>query len=234
MIRPKTVFCLSLALALALIPAACSREDGARLQAQRVAAPEQSGVDRGATTPARDRAARPPAARPSLPEGTPLLVRTTTTLSTRTQEAGQSFIAHLQQALVVDGRVIAPKGAELLGLIVDSDKGGRVKGRSSLGIQMTRLHTAAGPTIAISTSTYTVIANASKGKDAAKVGIGSGVGAAIGAIVGGGKGAAIGAAAGAGAGAGTVLATHGDAAVIPSETVLPFTLNAPAALAQAR
>lgn len=234
MIRPNTVFCLSLALTLALIPVACSRDDGATLQAQKAAAPEQSSVERSAATPHRDRVARPPAAPPSLPEGTPLLVRTSTTLSTKTQETGQSFVAHLQQALVVDGRVLAPKGAELLGVIVDSDRGGRVKGRSSLGVQMTRLHTAAGPTIAISTSTYTVVANATKGKDAAKVGIGSGVGAAIGAIVGGGKGAAIGAAAGAGAGAGTVLATHGDAAVIPSETVLQFTLNAPAALAQAR
>lgn len=232
--NPRTVFCLSLALALALIPAACSRDDGTRLQANGTAAPEQSSADRGATTPRRDRVARPPAAPPSLPEGTPLMVRTTTALSTKTQAAGQSFIAHLEQALVVDGRVIAPKGAELQGLIIDSDKGGRVKGRSFLAVQMTRLHTAAGPTIAISTNTYTVVADATKGKDAAKIGIGSGVGAAIGAIVGGGKGAAIGAAAGAGAGAGTVLATHGDSAVIPSETLLQFTLSAPAALAQAR
>lgn len=232
--NPRTVFCLSFAVALALIPAACNQEDGTRLQARRAAAPEQSSEDRGASTPRRDRVARTPAAPPSLPAGTPLMVRTTTALSTKTQEAGQSFIAHLEQALVVDGRVIAPKGAELQGLIIDSDKGGRVKGRSSLAVQMTRLHTAAGPTIAIATSTYTVVADATKGKDAVKVGIGSGVGAAIGAIVGGGKGAAIGAAAGAGAGAGTVLATHGDAAVIPSETVLQFTLSAPAALAQAR
>jgi hypothetical protein len=228
------VICMSLALALALIPAACSRDDGTRLQAEGAIAPESSRVARGAAAPRQDRVTRPPAAPPSLPEGTALTIRTTTALSTKTQEAGQSFIAHLDQALVVDGRVIAPKGAELQGLIVDSDKGGRVKGRSSLAVQMTRLHTAAGPTIAISTSTHTVIADATKGKDAVKVGIGSGVGAAIGAIVGGGKGAAIGAAAGAGAGAGTVLATHGDAAVIPSETVLHFTLSAPATLAQAR
>jgi hypothetical protein len=234
MMNPRRVCCLSLALALALIPAACSRDEGTNLEANGTAAPEVSSVDRGATTPRRERVAKPPAAPPSLPEGTSLTVRTTTALSTKTQEAGQSFTAHLEQALVVDGRVIAPKGAELQGLIIDSDRGGRVKGRSSLAVQMTRLHTAAGPTIAIATNTYTVVAEASKGKDAAKIGIGSGVGAAIGAIVGGGKGAAIGAAAGAGAGAGTVLATHGDAAVIPSETVLRFTLRAPAALAQAR
>lgn len=232
--NPRTVFGLGVALALAMMTAACSRDDGTKFQAGSAIEPETSSVARGAAAPRQDRLARPPAAPPSLPEGTALTVRTTTALSTRTQEAGQSFLAHLEEALAVDGRVIAPKGAELRGLVVESDKGGRVKGRSFLGVQMTRLNTAAGPTIAISTSTHTVIADATKAKDAVKVGIGSGVGAAIGAIVGGGKGAAIGAAAGAGAGAGTVLATHGDAAVIPSETVLRFTLSAPAALAQAR
>lgn len=231
-ISSKTVFCLSLALALAL-----SRDDGTRLQAQRGTVQEQSSVDRGANTPPRDRASTTPAGPRSLRQGTPLLVRTPIALSTRTHKAGQFFTAHLDQSLVVDGLVIAPQGAELRGLVVDSHQGGRVKGRSSLAVQMTHLHIAAGPTIAVSTTTYTVVANATKGRDdAVKVGIGSGVGAAIGAILGGGKGSAIGATAGAGAGvgAGPVLATHGDAAVIPGETVLQFTLNAPAALLQSR
>ena len=84
----------------------------------------------------------------------------------------------------------------------------------------------------IATNTFTREADATKGKDAAKVAIGTGVGAAIGAITGGGKGAAIGAAAGGGAGTGVVLATHGDAAVIPSESVLTFALRAPLTIAR--
>jgi hypothetical protein len=59
------------------------------------------------------------------------------------------------------------------------------------------------------------------------VGIGAGVGAAIGAIAGGGKGAAIGAGAGGAAGTGTVLATRGDPAVLPSESLITFKLQAP-------
>ena len=93
---------------------------------------------------------------------------------------------------------------------------------------------ASGRVVGISTNTITREAKNTKGKDALKIGIGSGIGAAIGAIAGGGKGAAIGAGAGAGAGTGVVLATRGDPAVIPSETVLRFALRAPITVAELR
>ena len=53
------------------------------------------------------------------------------------------------------------------------------------------------------------------------------VGTVIGAIAGGGKGAAIGALAGGGAGTGVVLATRGDPAVLPSESVINTKLASP-------
>ncbi len=163
----------------------------------------------------------------ALPAGTPLRVRTSIALSTQTHETGQTFIAHLEEPLVHDGKVIAPKGAEVEGQIVEAGKGGRVKGRAELAVQLTQLRTADGHAIHIATNTVRHEAPSTKGKDAAEIGIGSGVGAAIGAIAGGGKGAAIGAAAGAGAGTGVVLATRGAPAVIPAETVLQFQLHSP-------
>lgn len=165
-----------------------------------------------------------------LPAGTQLSVRTTNTLSTNSQVSGQTFTAHLSQPLLYNGREIAPKGAEVDGQIVDSDKGGRVKDRASLAVQLTSLNANSGQ-VRILTNTITREARATKKKDAVKIGIGSGVGAAIGAIVGGGKGAAIGAATGAGAGTGVVLATHGDPAVIPSESILQFALRSPVTIA---
>jgi hypothetical protein len=99
---------------------------------------------------------------------------------------------------------------------------------------LTGLHTTGGNFVEISTNSISREAKATKGKDATKIGIGSGIGAAVGAIAGGGKGAAIGAAAGAGAGTGVVLATTGDPAVIPSETVLVFELRSPALVSQLR
>ncbi len=228
--RANTGWGVGLALAVVLVQAGCSKDSGSTGDAL---APEKTTGARGGGSGAT-RMAKPPAHPVTLPEGTPLAVRTTTALSTHTQQAGQTFTAHLEQPLVLGGREIVPKGAEVEGKIVEVDKGGRVKGRATLAVQMTRLHTAGGHAVEISTSTITREANATKGKDAAKIGIGSGVGAAIGAIAGGGKGAAIGAAAGAGAGTGVVLATHGDPAVIPSETVLNFALRAPVTVAESR
>jgi hypothetical protein len=65
-------------------------------------------------------------------------------------------------------------------------------------------------------------------KDVARTGIAAGAGAVIGAIAGGGKGAAIGAGVGAAGGTGVAMATRGDPAVIPTETLIQFELTAPA------
>ena len=103
--------------------------------------------------------------------------------------------------------------------------GGRVKGVAALSIRVTQIETSDGQTIDVNTSAYGVQAKSTKKKDAVKVGIASGIGAAIGAIAGGGSGAAKGAGIGAGAGGGAVLATHGDPAVISSESVVTVTLQ---------
>ena len=186
--------------------------------------------------PASSQPAPPPAPpRPktaTFAEGTVLKVRTTTALSTNSHQAGDRFTATLEEPVVEGDWVIAPQGSTVDGVIVEADKGGRVQGVARLSVRLERLHTADGQEIEISTSTFAVDANTSKGKDAAKVAIGTGVGAAIGAIAGGGKGAGIGAAAGAGAGTGAVLATRGEPAVIGSEAVLQFELRSPVTISE--
>jgi hypothetical protein len=152
-------------------------------------------------------------------------VRTTSTLSTKTAAAGEEFVATLEEPLVEGNWVVAPRGARVSGRVIESSPGGRVKGRAMLTVGLTSITSADGRPIAISTSALTKEAQASKKKDALKVGIGAGIGAAVGAIAGGGKGAAIGSAAGGGAGAATVLATQGDPAVIPAESLLTFRLS---------
>lgn len=177
-------------------------------------------------------ASKPPAAPPppreiTLPAGTPIVVRTTTALSTKTAANGAPFAASLEKDLTVDGRLIAPKGAEVAGVVVNSDPGGRVKGVASIAVTLTSITTPAGP-LKVDTNNRGAQAKSTVKKDVIKGGIMTGVGAAIGAIAGGGKGAAIGAGAGAAAGTGTAMATRGDPAVIPAESVLTFTLQAPA------
>lgn len=170
----------------------------------------------------------------TLQTGTPIVVRTTSALSTKTAETGGSFEATLENPIVHNGWVVAPRGSRVVGKIVQSDPGGRVKGTASLDVRLVSIATADGQRIAVNTSDFTQEAKTTKKKDAAKVGIGAGIGAAIGAIAGGGKGAAIGAGIGGAGGTAAVLGTHGDAAVIPAETVMQFQLRSPVTITERR
>jgi len=204
-----------------LAAAACTRTE---------TSPTAAPIAGGAPKPLEQATQPPPPAAPAqvtIPAGKSLRVRTASTLSTKTARNGEQFTAVLATPLVVDGITLAPAGATVNGVVAHSNPGGRVKGVASIGIRATELQLAGGQTIPLTTGTYVKSAPHTKKKDALKVGIGSGIGAAIGAIAGGGKGAAIGAGAGAGAGTGAVLATHGDAAVIPSESLVTFTLRRP-------
>lgn len=160
----------------------------------------------------------------TLPQGSTVRVRTQTTISTHSARNGETIQANLDAPLVANGVVLAPRGAEVTLAVADSDPGGRVKGRARIGLRLVSIPVA-GERRSVVTSTYWHEAAGTKKKDVAKIGIMSGIGAAIGAIAGGGKGAAIGAGAGGGAGTAVVLSTHGDAAVIPAESVIQFRLD---------
>ena len=154
-----------------------------------------------------------------------LKVRTIRALSTETAQAGDRFEATLEEPVYEGGRLVARKGAQAEGQVVDSDKGGRVKGVASLTVKLIRFQLTSGRYAEISAEPVVVEANATKGEDATKIALTTGIGAGVGALIGGGKGAAVGAATGAATGTGVVLATRGDPAVIPSESVLEFAVR---------
>ena len=177
--------------------------------------------------PGAPSAAPPPALVFTIRAGSSIAIYTAKDLSTKTAKDGDLFTASLARPIVDGDWVIAKRGATVQGVVVNSDPGGRVKGRASMTVKLRSLQLADGRTVDLPTSSYTKVAKSTKKKDAMKIGIGAGIGAAIGAIAGGGKGAAIGAGAGGGAGTGLVLATRGDPAVIPSESQLTFRLQGP-------
>ena len=158
----------------------------------------------------------------TLAAGTLLSVRIGETLSSARNQVGDTFLATLTQPLIVDGWVIAERGARVEGRVVDATPAGRVKGASHLGISIVRLATSDGQYVRVHTEPFVKDGASSTGTDAAKVGAGAAIGAIIGAIAGGGKGAAIGAGAGGAAGAGDVLLTRGKPAEIPVETRVNF------------
>jgi hypothetical protein len=163
----------------------------------------------------------------TIPEGTLIGVRLNEPLSSAVNKQGDTFTATLDQPLVVDGFVIAERGARVHGEVANVLESGRVKGLAQLEIVLTHINTSDGQRVRIGTTPFAKEAPKETGRDAAKVGIGAGIGAAIGAIAGGGKGAAIGGAVGAGAGTGAVLATRGKPAELPTETKITFRLSEP-------
>jgi len=158
----------------------------------------------------------------TLAAGTLLAVRIGETISSGRNQLGDSFLATLDQALVLDGFIIAERGSRAEGRVVELEPAGRAGGVSHLGIELVRLSTSDGQRIRVRTDPYRKDGPSSTGSDAAKIGAGAAIGAAIGAIAGGGKGAAIGAGVGGAAGVGDVLLTRGKPAEIPVETRLTF------------
>jgi hypothetical protein len=176
----------------------------------------------------------PPPRQVTLNAGFLIPVRLIDGLTTERNNAGDTFTASLDNPLLVNGLVIAERGARAEGRVLAADKGGKVKGVAYLSIELTRVHLSDGQTISLVTDSFDKHAEATHGTDAAKVGGGAAIGAIIGAIAGGGKGAAIGAGAGGGIGAGDVLLTRGKPAILPSETRITFRVSQPVTVTEKR
>jgi hypothetical protein len=168
----------------------------------------------------------------TIPAGTLVTVRLEEELDSSKNQSGDQFRASLDQPLVVDGFVLAERGARVSGRVVEVDPGGRVKGRATMSLALTTINTSDGQRVNVQTESFTKQATADTKGDAAKIGGAAAVGAVIGAIAGGGKGAAIGAGVGGAAGTGGVMATRGRAANLPVETKVSFRIAAPVTLTE--
>jgi hypothetical protein len=160
----------------------------------------------------------------TLPAGTRISVRTIDSIDSTKNHVGDRFQASLEEPLMVDGKVVVPKGADVYGRLAESKASGTFSGRSQLRLELTGI-VANGQTVPVVTGDYE-LAGKSRGASTAKRTVGgAAVGSIIGALAGGGKGAAIGAGVGGGLGAGSEIITKGDEVKVPSETLLDFTLQ---------
>jgi hypothetical protein len=176
----------------------------------------------------------PPPHKVTIAAGTLLNVRLVEGLSSDRNSPGDTFSATLDQPLVVDGFVIAERGARLQGRVIESEKAGRVKGLSHISIALNKLHTSDGQNIAIQTDTFSKQGASGTKDDVTRGAAATAIGAAIGAIAGGGKGAAIGAGVGAAAGVGGAIATRGKPATLATETRLNFRISEPVTVTEKR
>lgn len=166
----------------------------------------------------------PQAAADRLPAGTNLVIRMIDGVDSERNSVGQTFAASLDEPVVIDGRTVIPRGADVVVKLVDAKESGKLTGRTSLTLDLMSLKVN-GRMVDVNTETVTE-ESSSRGSRTAKVAGGTAVlGTIIGAIAGGGKGAAIGLGSGAAVGAGAEILTKGQRVRIPSETRLTFVLE---------
>lgn len=163
----------------------------------------------------------------TIPAGRYLTVRTLNVISSDRNQPGDFFSATLAEPLVIDGYVVAARGQTVNGRIVDIEKAGRVKGVSSLRLELTEIHTVDGQQIPFHSQLVYRKGDTSVGRDAAGIGTTTAVGAAIGAGVGGGFGAGMGAIGGAVVGTIGVLSTRGRPTIVYPESLLTFRVEQP-------
>jgi hypothetical protein len=102
--------------------------------------------------------------------GALLSARLGETLSTEKAQTGDTFTATLDKPLVVEGMVIAERGARAEGRVEEAVQAGRLRGLASLSIRLVRLQTADGQSIDIQTDAFHKEGESTKRQDAAKVG----------------------------------------------------------------
>jgi hypothetical protein len=159
-----------------------------------------------------------------LPAGAWITVRINELLSSDHNQSGDAFTATLAEPLVADGLVAARRGQTVEGRVVEALKAGRVKGTSSLRLELTQIRLVDGQQLPVRTELIERRGDTSAGRDVGAVGAATGLGAAIGAAADGGFGAGMGAIAGAAVSTIGVLVTRGRPTVVYPETVLTFRL----------
>ncbi len=180
-------------------------------------APAQQPVEQPAAAPAE---AAPPAAsaQVTVPAGTKLVVRTNEPIDSRQHKAGHKFTAKLEADLVAEGVVVAPRGSNIYGQLVDAQKSRRLAGRSEMTITFTDLmvNNQMKP---ISTSQVKAVTDNTAKRTAGT----TARAAAVGGLIDGKSGARTGAK----VGVGVSVLTSGNQINIPAGTMLELQLAAP-------
>jgi hypothetical protein len=159
-----------------------------------------------------------------VPAGTVLNVRLSEGIDVDSTETGATFKGRLDDPIMIEGRVMIPRGAAVVIRVVSVKQSGTLKGSDQIALKLNSI--SFGDRVYEVVTEYAVAQGKGEGKRTArKVGGGAGVGAIIGAIADGSDGAAIGAVVG--GVTGTIVAASGEEHLkLPAETRLQFELAA--------
>jgi hypothetical protein len=160
----------------------------------------------------------------TVPAGTPITVRLQNSVSSASSNSGDRFDAVLDAPLIVNGKTIAPAGANVIGKVVAAKSSGHLKDPGMIQLALSSL-TIDGKEVPVTSSSVIARGTSHEKRNWAMIGGGTAGGALIGGLAGGGKGALIGSAVGAGAGTTTAYATGKKDVGFGAERRLTFRLR---------
>jgi hypothetical protein len=202
-----------------------------------VTACNRAGTHASASVPATELARTDPAnttmpapREVTIPAGTSLPIVLDTAVGSDLSRIEEPVHAHVVRPITVHGESVLPAGSVVSGVVIEAARSGRVKGRAQLAVQFDSLAVGSSQDrerYRIHTGTIRRTAEATKRKDALKIGAPAAGGAIIGAIAGGGKGALLGTAVGGGAGTAVVLSTRGKEVRLSKGAALTLRLSEP-------
>jgi len=159
-----------------------------------------------------------------IPAGTAIVVRMIDAADSTRDPLGRTYRLSVDQPVSAAGRVVIPRGADAIAVLVDTQQSGKLSGKTVLALNLQSL-VVNGRSYDVNSSTLTDASSSRTVRSGKVIGGTTALGALVGALAGAGKGAAIGAASGAAVGAGAQILTSGQRVRIPSETRLTFRLD---------
>jgi hypothetical protein len=162
----------------------------------------------------------------TVPAGTMLTVRMADSLDSDKSHAGETFRATVDAAVMVDGKIVVPQGAQAIGRVIYVAQSGRFRGRPVIMMELTALNFD-GKSIAVLTGSHQEQGGSQGKQTATTAGSGGAIGSVIGAIAGGPPGFIIGAGIGAASGAVVQMVRGPEPVRIPAESLMLFTLQSP-------